>query len=242
MNSEQIIYINLDDSGKLTSKEKVSCYGGIVFLSKDERAKFIVQYRSIIEQIRCSYCKCSKRCKNLCPEVKNHNIKSSHKRRLINLTKKNMTIGVVIDNKRIYKHILNDKASRGRYSDYCLKLLIKTLVKKLIINKRIDPYKPLKLIIDIDQQTTKSNGYYDLKNGIYEELKHGISNFNYARTFKPLLYSDLMITLMYKDSSKNYLIQASDLLAGTVRGIALKNYPRYDASNYKDFNLIVFFP
>ena len=29
---QQEIYINLDDSGKLTSKEHVSVYGGLVFL------------------------------------------------------------------------------------------------------------------------------------------------------------------------------------------------------------------
>jgi len=32
MNKEQVIYINLDDSGKLTAKEKISVYGGLVFL------------------------------------------------------------------------------------------------------------------------------------------------------------------------------------------------------------------
>ena len=36
----QEIYINLDDSGKLTKKEKVSVYAGIVFLSKQEKDKF----------------------------------------------------------------------------------------------------------------------------------------------------------------------------------------------------------
>ena len=35
----QEIYINLDDSGKLTSKEKISVYGGLVFLSKKEKDK-----------------------------------------------------------------------------------------------------------------------------------------------------------------------------------------------------------
>ena len=52
----QEIYINLDDSGKLTKKEKVSVYAGIVFLSKQEKDKFITQYRKIINEIKCSYC------------------------------------------------------------------------------------------------------------------------------------------------------------------------------------------
>ena len=53
----QEIYINLDDSGKLTKKELLSVYGGIVFLSKKEKDKFITQYRSIINDIKCKYCK-----------------------------------------------------------------------------------------------------------------------------------------------------------------------------------------
>ena len=48
----QEIYINLDDSGKLTKKELLSVYGGIVFLSKKEKDKFITQYRSIINDIK----------------------------------------------------------------------------------------------------------------------------------------------------------------------------------------------
>ena len=49
--SQQEIYINLDDSGKLTSKEHVSVCGGLVFFSKKEKDKFITQYRSIVKDI-----------------------------------------------------------------------------------------------------------------------------------------------------------------------------------------------
>ena len=50
---QQEIYINLDDSGKLTSKEPVSVYGCLVFFSKKEKDKFITQYRSIVKDIYC---------------------------------------------------------------------------------------------------------------------------------------------------------------------------------------------
>ena len=52
----QTIYINIDDSGKLVSNEKVSIYAGLVFTSKKEKDKFITQYRSIVENIKCKYC------------------------------------------------------------------------------------------------------------------------------------------------------------------------------------------
>ena len=50
---QQEIYINLDDSGKLTSKEPVSVCAGLVFFSKKEKDKFITQYRSIVKDIYC---------------------------------------------------------------------------------------------------------------------------------------------------------------------------------------------
>ena len=80
MNEIQEIYINLDDSGKLTSKEHISVYGGLVFLSKKEKDKFITQYRSIISDIKCSYCNSKDLCQNNCPEIKNTNIKKTDKR------------------------------------------------------------------------------------------------------------------------------------------------------------------
>ena len=47
---EQIIYINIDDSGKLVENEHVAIYAGLVFMSKQEQDKFIVQYRGIISR------------------------------------------------------------------------------------------------------------------------------------------------------------------------------------------------
>ena len=44
MNNQQELYINLDDSGKLTPKEKISVYGGLIFLSKKEKDKFIFSF------------------------------------------------------------------------------------------------------------------------------------------------------------------------------------------------------
>ena len=128
----QEIYINLDDSGKLSAKEKISVYAGIIFLSKNEKDKFITQYRKIINEIKCSYCsekkgKCTKKCK----EIKNTNIKNSHKRRIMNYISKYYTIALVIDNTKVYNHIINNKASKGRYIDYTIRRLIKSTIEEL---------------------------------------------------------------------------------------------------------------
>ena len=82
--------------------------------------------------------------------------------------------------------------------------------------------KPIRLIINIDQQSTKSNGYYNLHDGLIEELKYGIVNFNYSSLIKPIVYSDLDILISYQDSGKSYVVQAADLLAGTIRKKAIE--------------------
>ena len=107
--------------------------------------------------------------------------------------------------------------------DYALKLLIKNTVRALIKEQKINPNLPVRLVINVDEQPTKSNGYYDLKGGIVEELQHGIYNYNYSVMYKPILNSSLEVVLHYQKSDKSFLIQASDLVAGTVRRLYLDN-------------------
>lgn len=240
----QEIYINLDDSGKLTTKEEISVYGGLVFLSKNEKDKFITQYRSIINEIKCDYCSHSSCCNQKCPEIKNTNIKTKDKRRLMNYIKKYYVIALVIKNNEVYQHIKKDKAAKGRFIDYAIRRMIKESIKSLIRYKSINPNQPIKIIINIDQQSTKSNGYYNLRAGLIEELKYGIINYNYATTISPIIHSDLEVLVSYQDSGKSYVVQAADLLAGTIRRSALEPLKECDndclaLSKIVDFKMIL---
>ena len=225
-NEMQTIYINIDDSGKLVDSEKVSIYAGLVFTSKKEKDKFITQYRSIVKDIKCKYCQqdisvCSSN--KDCPELKHNMLKPKHNRQLMNYIKKYSVICCIINNDKVYPNIKNNTASRGRFLDYSLKLLIKQVIKSLIKEERINPNLPIKLIINIDEQTTKTNRYYNLRDGIIEELKYGIFNYNYGFFNVPIVNSDLDVEVCYQKSEKSYLIQASDLVAGTVRRLYLNN-------------------
>ena len=244
-NNTQIIYINLDDSGKLVDTEKVSIYAGVVFTSKKEKDKFITQYRSIVQNLKCKYCKkdiLKCRDNSRCPELKHNMLKPKHNRQLVNYIKNYSVVCCVINNDKVYPNIKTNRASRGRFLDYAIKLLIKQAVKGLIREKRIDPDLPIKLVVNIDEQTTKTNGYYNLRDCILEELKYGIINYNYGCILKPVVNSDLEVNVCYQKSEKSYLIQASDLIAGTVRNLYLRNLndfiefsKRIEFINYKIF-------
>lgn len=238
---EQVVYINLDDSGKLTEKEKISVYGGLVFFFKKEKDKFITKYRSIVNDIKCAYCNNKKVCNKKCPEIKNTNIKNSHKRRIMNYIKKYYVVALIIKNEIVYDHIKVNKAAKVRFLDYSLRRMIKDIIKSLIKEKSINSKKPLKLIVNIDQQSTKNNGYYNLHDGFMEELKFGIRNYNYENIFTPIVFSDLDIKISYQDSGKSYVVQAADLLAGTVRRKTLNNINdiQVELSKFVDFMIIL---
>lgn len=232
----QEVYINLDDSGKLSVHESVSVYGGILFLSKKEKDKFITQYRSIIKDIKCKYCSNKDNCNKNCPEIKNTNIKNSDKRRIMNYIKKYFIIGLIINNDKVYVHIINDKKAKGRFLDYGLRRMIKEVINEHIKNNNIDSYRPLKVIINIDEQSTKSNGYYNLQDGLMEELKYGIKNFNYDNVFTPIVHDKLDLHIKYQDSSKSYLVQAADLISGTIRRMVLNED---DVNEFLNFKIIL---
>ena len=225
----QEVYINLDDSGKLSVHESVSVYGGILFLSKKEKDKFITQYRSIIKDIKCKYCSNKDNCNKNCPEIKNI---MKAKLEII----EGLNGPLIINNDKVYVHIINDKKAKGRFLDYGLRRMIKEVINEQIKNNNIDSYRPLKVIINIDEQSTKSNGYYNLQDGLMEELKYGIKNFNYDNVFTPIVHDKLDLHIKYQDSSKSYLVQAADLISGTIRRMVLNED---DVNEFLNFKIIL---
>lgn len=236
MQDIQNIYIAIDDSGTLSKYEDAIIYGGIIFFNKNEVDNFIKKYKNIVNNIKCKYCK--NKCNNKCPELKHYNLNQKDKFKFINYLKKYYLIACTINNKKIYKNIIENKKTKGRFLDYSVKILIKKTIVNLIKNNIIDEEKDLNITIYIDEQNYKSNGYYNLKESIFEELKYGMINFKNNYNFKPIIKGNLTIKLYFKDSSKSFLIQAADLVAGTTRKIIIKE----NNKNFEYINLLLFLP
>lgn len=214
-NIKQKLYIYMDDSGKLNRNENSCVFGGLFFYSSNEINNFINQYRSIIKKIKCNYCSCDKdNCDKKCLEIKGTTkLSKAHRRWIYNLNKRYNNFGVFIDNNKIYSNIINDKSARGRFLDYAQKRIIKEILLYSIGIGKINPDRELELFIKIDQADTKSNGYYNLKEGIYEELVNGIINFDYSMVREPILKNKLNIEVVHYNSKYNYGIQAADMVA-----------------------------
>lgn len=209
--NEQILYVSLDDSGKLNNKERYLVYAGLFFTNKKTLEKFKIQYKKIRDDIA------KKDCYKNIEELKGHTLKSKDRLRLLRFVYRYSTAGLIVDNFLIAKQdILISKDSKGRYRDYILKLLIKDIIVELIKENKINPYEPLLLVINMDQETSKSNGRYAFSEGIYEELVKGIINYNYGFRTLPILYNKLVIKVHSQNSKDSIIIQASDLVANNI--------------------------
>lgn len=211
MEKEQLLYVSLDDSGKLNKKEKHLVYAGLFFTNKKELERFKAVYKSIRNNIA------KKDIYQNIDELKGHTLESKDRLRLLRYIYKFNTAGLIVDNSQITKEdILISKNAKGRYRDYVIKLLIKDIIIHLIKEGKLNPHKKLTLIINMDQESSKTNGKYKLDEGIYEELIKGIINYNYGFTSIPILFNELTIKIYSQNSKDSIIIQASDLIANNI--------------------------
>ena len=72
-----------------------------------------------------------------------------------------------------------------------------------------------------DEHTTATNGRYELREGLEQELKNGTYNERYDKFFPPVFESMGGIELHNCDSSKVTLIRAVDIVANRIYYMAL---------------------
>ncbi|WP_207709358.1 DUF3800 domain-containing protein [Acutalibacter sp. 1XD8-36] len=204
------IYFFFDDSGVLHRNEPSGffVYAGYVFLSRQDLEDAKRKYIHANRQIRLST--------NRKGELKAAGLSFKHKRALFTPLQNCETVSLAVDISRVYESILSDKRAICRYKDYVLKRGIKSKLQDMIRRGLLYPTENVRLHINIDEQLTATNGYYNLRDSILEELVYGISNWDYG-TFHPNVFSsEVSVDILYCESKSNYLIQASDILANRI--------------------------
>ncbi len=204
----QEIYFYLDDSGVLhrNANEQFFIYAGYVFLSHAEKDRALATYRKAARSVN----------PNPEQELKAHGTKGKTKRYLNSILRDYESLACVVDTRRVYPNILSNKKSIHRYKDYCLKRIAKTKLTDLIARKKINPTIPTVIRFFIDNQPTSTDGIYNLRESIREELVNGISNFDYGVFHPPIFQNTLEVATSFCDSRKQPLIQAADIFANAI--------------------------
>lgn len=206
----QKVYFYFDDSGVLhqNAKNKYFIYAGYAFLSAAPKESATRKYRKVHNDIKNSL--------QIDGELKACVLDRSHKRALYNVLKNEHSFAIEVDTDRVYNKILSSKKSIHRYKDYIIKRMIKHQLQSFIHKGQLDPNDDICIIVNVDEQATATDGFYQLEESIFEELKRGIFNFDYGTFHTPVFHADVQVHVQYCDSSKHYLIQASDILANRI--------------------------
>lgn len=210
------IFVYSDESGVLDKvHNKVYVFGGLVFLSKDERDIASRKYSAAERIVRNGgeYAGDT--------ELKAATISAGEKRKLYRSMNGFYKFGVVVDQSRVMDSIMADKKSKQRYLDYVYKIGVKRLLEELIRRNIIDPADVENMYFFVDEHSTSTNGLYELRESLEEEFKRGMYSRNFMTFFPPLFPKIKGVELKFCNSAKNGLVRAADIIANRIYHDAL---------------------
>lgn len=205
------IFVYSDESGILDKvHNKYFVFGGLIFLSKEDRENMIHRYVAAEKNIRKSGRYVGK------SELKASTIKAGDKRKLYRLLNGCYKFGTVIEQKDVLDSIMDNKKSKQRYLDFAYKIGVKRLLQRLISEGVIIPEEVDNIYFYVDEHTTATNGVYELRESLEEEFKNGIHNWNFSQFFPPIFPKMGSVELNYCNSETVTLVRAADIIANRI--------------------------
>lgn len=203
------IFVYSDESGVFDKKHnQYYVYGGLIFLSKNDRNIASRKYKHAERVIRPNY--------DAYTELKAFRITNEDKGKLFRSLNQFYKFGVVVNQTHVLDRIYNSKKDKQRYLDYAYKIGLKRAFERMIKDQIIEPQEVKNIHIFVDEHTTATNGRYELREGLEQEFKLGTYNFDYSKDFPPI-FSDLnSLDVSFCDSSKKILIRAADIIANRL--------------------------
>lgn len=205
------IYIYSDESGVLDKKHnEYFCFGGVVFLSKDERDIAVRKYLSAENAVRRSEGKATNQ------EVKANSVSNKNKGKLYRSLNSFDKFGAIIKQEWLSDRLFANKKEKQRYLDWAYKMAVKEKLKAMISAGAIEPEKVKNIYFYIDEHSTATNGIYELRESLEREFKFGVSNFAYNSFYLPLFPSLDSVSVKFCDSKNNVMVRAADVVANKV--------------------------
>ena len=204
------IFVYSDESGVLDKVHNdIFTFGGLMFLSKDEKDIASRKYHAAERIIRSSgdYGDV---------EIKASTIIAKEKRKLYRSLNGFYKFGVVVDQQTVQDEIMKDKKSKQRYLDYVFKIGVKRLLEELIRRGRIDQGAVENMYFFADEHSTSTNGFYELRESLEEEFKRGMFARDFSKFFPPLFPKVKTVLLEFCNSANVILVRAADIVANRI--------------------------
>lgn len=205
------LYVYSDESGVFDCKHnKYFIYAGVIIIGDESREDCRRKYAKVEQDVRTAT--------KVKGEIKAATISNKYKNKIFRSLNNCYKFAGIIEQWRVNKNIWNSKKDKQRYLDYVFKITVKRAFEDLINKGLIFPEDVESISFHVDEHTTATNGRYELREGLEQELKNGTYNFNYSTFFPPIFPRVKSISLDYCNSAvaKNRLIRAADIIANTV--------------------------
>lgn len=213
------IYVYSDESGVLDKLHNdYYIFGGLLFISEEDRDTYSRKFIAAEKNVRIS----ESIAQNI--EVKACNIKPKSKNKLYRSVADAERFGVVISQKKLTNDALfSNKKTKQRYLDWAYKMAVRKKFEKMIAEGIIIPEEVESISFLVDEHSTATNGWYELRESLEKEFKIGMWNFDYMTFHKPLFPNIKSVNLQYCNSSKKTLVRAADIVANHIFFYANKN-------------------
>lgn len=185
-------------------------YGGLLFIGKQDKDNNNRKY------LHAEKCVESTNQYKFGTELKASIVSNKHKGKLYRSLNNCLKFGAIVKQSDIHREIFSSKKSKQRYLDYVYKISIKRLLERLLEQKKIDVNYFENINFFVDEHTTATNGRYELREALLQELKYGTFNSNYNYFFEPILPGIQDIRLKFCNSATVPLIRAADIVANNI--------------------------
>lgn len=205
------IFIYSDESGVFDkSHNKFFVFGGLLFLSKEERDTWNRKYIHAENTIR------KIEHKPPLSEIKAYNIENKSKNKLYRSLNQVEKFGIIIKQQELHDRIFSHKKGKQRYLDWAFKMSIKSKFEELISREFINPDEVENLYFCVDEHTTATNGLYELRESLEQEFKYGTYNFS-SMVYHPPIFPKLnSVEVSYCNSAAKTLVRAADIVANHI--------------------------
>lgn len=213
------LFIYSDESGVFDKKHNdIFVYGGVIFLGREERDGYARKFLTAEKAIRCG--KYSEHA-----ELKACKITNKEKGKLYRSLNHTVRFGIIIKQRNVLDQIFLNKKDKQRYLDYTYRVGLRQTFKRLINERKIRSNGIEHIYIYNDEHSTATNGRYELREGLEQELKTGTYNLTYTKFSPPVFHKAGNISLQFCNSDTVTLIRAADIVANRTYHAALnENY------------------
>lgn len=209
------IYIYSDESGVFDAVHNdIFVFGGIIALGTENKEILSRKYSAAEKKLRTS------KGVDATYELKATHISNGEKDKLFRSLNQCYKFGVVIYQKYVLARIYDSKKDKQRYLDYAYKIGVKRALEQLITDRKIDPQEVERIYFYVDEHTTATNGCYELREGLEQELKNGTYNYRYDVFYPPILPDIKEVCLTFCNSKSKLLVRAADIVANKVYFLA----------------------